>query len=227
MLRHFSPGRSLALLAFLTWALVFSLSPRDDLLDHTVMRTSVPRAILPLPDPATSNSGAGGVSATVSNPSGTVSSATPTITSQPVSPPTSSTPTPPTSSSISTTDSNTSPSTPLSTPSSTPPPTITSAPPSEPTSSAVSVSAFSSTNVDGEVTVIFTTVTPSQTSSSSSASPSVNSDQDTSSGSSKGVGTSTIVGLSVAGGIALFGIIGFIIWKLTRKRFSDDFDDSV
>lgn len=31
----------------------------------------------------------------------------------------------------------------------------------------------------------------------------------------------TIIGLSVAGGIAAVAIIGFIIWKLTRKRFSD------
>jgi len=29
----------------------------------------------------------------------------------------------------------------------------------------------------------------------------------------------------VAGGLALIGIIGFFVWKFTRKRFTD-FDDS-
>jgi hypothetical protein len=31
--------------------------------------------------------------------------------------------------------------------------------------------------------------------------------------------------MSVAGGVALIGIIAFFVWKFTRKRFSD-FDDS-
>jgi len=35
------------------------------------------------------------------------------------------------------------------------------------------------------------------------------------------VSTSTIVGLSVAGGVAALGVIAFFIWKFTRKRFSD------
>jgi hypothetical protein len=33
------------------------------------------------------------------------------------------------------------------------------------------------------------------------------------------------VGLSVAGGVALIGVVAFFVWKFTRKRFSD-FDDS-
>lgn len=68
------------------------------------------------------------------------------------------------------------------------------------------------------------TVTPSL--SSASASQSANANQDNDDGGSKKVGTSTIVGLSVAGGIALIGIVGFIVWKFTRKRFADDFDDN-
>jgi len=39
-----------------------------------------------------------------------------------------------------------------------------------------------------------------------------------------GIKTSTIIGLSVAGGVALLGVVGFVIWKFTRKRYSD-FDD--
>lgn len=35
------------------------------------------------------------------------------------------------------------------------------------------------------------------------------------------MGTGTIVGLSVAGGIAVIGAIAFIVWKFTRKRFSE------
>lgn len=34
----------------------------------------------------------------------------------------------------------------------------------------------------------------------------------------------SIIGLSVAGGVTVIGLIAFFIWKLTRKRFSD-FDD--
>lgn len=40
------------------------------------------------------------------------------------------------------------------------------------------------------------------------------------------MGTGSIIGLSVSGGVALIGIIAFIVWKFTRKRFSDRFDDS-
>jgi len=31
--------------------------------------------------------------------------------------------------------------------------------------------------------------------------------------------------MSVAAGVAVIGIVGFFVWKFTRKRFSD-FDDS-
>ncbi|KAH0833089.1 inositol hexakisphosphate-domain-containing protein [Lanmaoa asiatica] len=40
-----------------------------------------------------------------------------------------------------------------------------------------------------------------------------------------GLSTGSIIGLSVAGGIAAVGIILFFVWKFTRKRFTD-FDDS-
>lgn len=39
------------------------------------------------------------------------------------------------------------------------------------------------------------------------------------------MGTGTIVGLSVAGGIAVLVVIAFFVWKFSKKRFSD-FDDN-
>ncbi|KAG5637488.1 hypothetical protein H0H81_004411 [Sphagnurus paluster] len=42
---------------------------------------------------------------------------------------------------------------------------------------------------------------------------------------SPAIGTGSIVGIAVAGGIAVIGIIAFLVWKFTRKRFSD-FDDN-
>ncbi|KAL0953223.1 hypothetical protein HGRIS_004476 [Hohenbuehelia grisea] len=44
--------------------------------------------------------------------------------------------------------------------------------------------------------------------------------------SSPGLSIGSIVGLSVAGGVAVLGIIGFFVWKFTRKRRFDDFNDS-
>jgi cytoskeletal protein RodZ len=69
-----------------------------------------------------------------------------------------------------------------------------------------------------EVTV---TITGSSQSSSStqSAGPTAPPDE------SSGLSTGSIIGMSVAGGVALIGIIAFFVWKFTRKRFSD-FDDS-
>lgn len=59
-----------------------------------------------------------------------------------------------------------------------------------------------------------------------SASSTAGADTSDDDNSSKGVSTSTIIGLSVAGGVALIGIVAFVIWKFTRKRLRDDFDDS-
>ncbi|KAK0480176.1 hypothetical protein IW261DRAFT_118357 [Armillaria novae-zelandiae] len=84
-----------------------------------------------------------------------------------------------------------------------------------------------STNDAGEavtVTITSTNSRSSQTESASSSGASSSSTSSSSSGGSSGVSTGTIIGLSVAGGVALLGIIGFIVWKFTRKRFSD-FDD--
>lgn len=60
------------------------------------------------------------------------------------------------------------------------------------------------------------------TSSSTSASPTQTSGGSSDSG---GLGTGSIVGMSVAGGVAVIGIIAFFVWKFTRKRFAD-FDDN-
>jgi len=66
------------------------------------------------------------------------------------------------------------------------------------------------------------TLTPTTTAAATpSATPSANSGG----GGSSALGTGPIVGLSVAGGVAVIGIVAFLIWKLTRKRFSD-FDDN-
>ncbi|KAK0469517.1 uncharacterized protein EV420DRAFT_38399 [Desarmillaria tabescens] len=84
-----------------------------------------------------------------------------------------------------------------------------------------------STNDAGQpvtVTITNTNTRSSETGSATSSSASSSSTSSSSSSGSSGVSTGTIIGLSVAGGVALLGIIGFIVWKLTRKRFSD-FDD--
>ncbi|TFK46089.1 hypothetical protein OE88DRAFT_1668249 [Heliocybe sulcata] len=81
--------------------------------------------------------------------------------------------------------------------------------------------AVVTTQSDGEVqTVIVTSTPPAPSSTSSSAADSTGDDDD--SGSNK---TSTIIGLSVAGGVALIGLIAFFVWKFTRKRAVDEFDD--
>lgn len=80
-----------------------------------------------------------------------------------------------------------------------------------------------STNSAGEVVYSTVVITPTSDPSSSSTQSSPTSSS--SSDSSSGLGTGSIVGLSVAGGVAVIGIISFFIWKFTRKRFAD-FDDS-
>jgi hypothetical protein len=61
-------------------------------------------------------------------------------------------------------------------------------------------------------------------SASSSASASASSRPVPPPSDSSGLGTGSIIGLSVAGGVALIGIIAFFVWKFTRKQ--KDFDDS-
>ncbi|KAH9856632.1 hypothetical protein C2E23DRAFT_808373 [Lenzites betulinus] len=86
------------------------------------------------------------------------------------------------------------------------------------------VSQSLSIDADGGTVTLEVTVTPTL-SDSASASPSSSSGADQ--GGSKttddsGISKSTIIGLSVAGGVALIGIITFVVWKFTRKRFEDD-----
>ncbi|KAH7884394.1 hypothetical protein F5I97DRAFT_1929267 [Phlebopus sp. FC_14] len=102
-------------------------------------------------------------------------------------------------------------------PSSSPP---SNTPPSVPPTSAIpdSTVASTATGANGEIITSVITVPGSTTSSPTPT-------QTSSSSGSSGLGTGSIVGLSVAGGVAVIGIISFFIWKFTRKRFSD-FDDN-
>lgn len=103
-------------------------------------------------------------------------------------------------------------------------------------SSAAQQSSAPPTPIPAQNTAVSTSTNPNGlpvtvtiTSSSSSALPSSPSQgpppASSGSSSSSSLGTGSIIGISVAGGIAVIGIVAFIIWKLTRKRFSD-FDDS-
>ncbi|KAJ3871794.1 hypothetical protein F5051DRAFT_445815 [Lentinula edodes] len=86
-------------------------------------------------------------------------------------------------------------------------------------------SVVTSTAANGE-TVIVTQTIPASSATSASASSSATSGADNSSDDdSSGLSTGSIIGLSVAGGVALLGIISFFVWKFTRKRFSD-YDDN-
>ncbi|EIM91512.1 uncharacterized protein STEHIDRAFT_144763 [Stereum hirsutum FP-91666 SS1] len=93
----------------------------------------------------------------------------------------------------------------------------TNAPPQATTSSSQVIT----TNAEGqtETSVVIVTYTPSASSSSASSSSTAASDN--SGSGSSGTSTSTIIGLSVAGGVALIGVIAFFVWKFTHKRFSD------
>ncbi|KAJ8456609.1 hypothetical protein ONZ45_g18653 [Pleurotus djamor] len=109
----------------------------------------------------------------------------------------------------------------------TPPPVSTPTTTTPPPTPTVIESAVVSSSTDAagsavEVTVtVPVTFTPSATSSTEPSSTSA-----ASNGDSGGLGTGSIIGLSVAGGVAVIGIIAFIIWKVTRKRGFSDFDDS-
>jgi len=78
-----------------------------------------------------------------------------------------------------------------------------------------------STPTGSDTVTVILTDSPSQT-SSSTALPTNTSKSDDDGG---GLSTGSIVGMSVAAGIAVIGIVGFFVWKFTRKRFSD-FDDN-
>ncbi|KAF8519550.1 hypothetical protein JB92DRAFT_1988354 [Gautieria morchelliformis] len=105
--------------------------------------------------------------------------------------------------------------------SSTSTPTTATSSSSSPSSTEVVTSASVSTDAQGVQTTVIVTNTPSPASATASPS-STSTSQDSS------VRPGTIIGLSVAGGIAALAIIGFIIWKLTRKRFADlDTDEAI
>lgn len=161
------------------------------------------------------------VGATTTTPTTTPPTTTPTTTTPqttstplttstpPTTSPTQGTTTPPSTATSATTTSQTA---------STPPPQTTAATPTTaplPLTTSVQVT----TNSAGEEITSTIVITPTSSTSPSSTQSS------SSSSSSSGLGTGSIVGLSVAGGVAVIGIISFFIWKFTRKRFAD-FDDN-
>ncbi|CAL1716904.1 unnamed protein product [Somion occarium] len=234
MLKISTPARSLVLLGIISCLLLFSLVSRYDLLDGQTARTHLQtRQFFPGLGGGGDDDGKSTSTSEITSAAPTSAAPLPSSTSLP--PSTSSDPPSTTQSSASQTSQQSAPSSqpPSSAASSTPtdtttqPPTQTSnsnsapeptAPPSQVTSESLS------TGANGEVETVIVTAT--QTPSSTSDQPSQSADADQAGGGSKGVGTSTIVGLSVAGGIALICIAAFVIWKFTRKRFADDFDDN-
>ncbi|KAG6832795.1 hypothetical protein H0H92_009413 [Tricholoma furcatifolium] len=102
-------------------------------------------------------------------------------------------------------------------------PTTSTLPPAVTTTSTPTLPPVLSTSTDagGSTVIVTATTTPASTTSSSASATATNSDSDGSSG----LGTGSIVGIAVAGGVAIIGIIAFIVWKFTRKRFGD-FDDN-
>lgn len=84
-------------------------------------------------------------------------------------------------------------------------------------------SALVTTNQGGQVItsiiIVADTPTPSASASQSAAA------SNNSGGGGSGVSTSTIIGLSVAGGVAVLCVVGFFVWKFTRKRIGD-YDNS-
>jgi len=131
------------------------------------------------------------------------------VASQPSNPPNENT-----STTSTTTESSTTPRQETST---TPPPQTQATPP------PAQLSSIQSIGSDGAPTVVVVTVLATSTSTSSTPTPTPD-EQSPDSGSS-GLGTGSIIGLSVAGGIALLGIVAFFIWKFTRKRRSATYDD--
>ena len=80
-----------------------------------------------------------------------------------------------------------------------------------------------STKQDGGVVTVVTTVAASDLASGSSSAPS--SSQTSDGDDSSGISTGGIVGLSVAGGVALLAVVAFAVFKFSRKRYLDEYDD--
>ncbi|KAJ3503755.1 hypothetical protein NLJ89_g8289 [Agrocybe chaxingu] len=77
------------------------------------------------------------------------------------------------------------------------------------------------TVIDGVQTTVTVTGSATVTSSSETATATNTNEEEEDSG----LSTGSIIGMSVAGGVAVIGIIAFFVWKFTRKRFAD-FDDN-
>ncbi|KAH6913203.1 hypothetical protein BKA70DRAFT_1369879 [Coprinopsis sp. MPI-PUGE-AT-0042] len=138
---------------------------------------------------------------------------TPVVPSNPVTPPT--------------TPSQTPTSTPTSDPPNTTPTSVSTPPPTNPDPDPATTPPPAQDTDPVIVTESDVTQTSVKTNSRSSSATSASStptdtgdkNQD------EGIGTGAIVGMSVAGGLAVLGIIAFFVWKFTRKRFSS-FDES-
>lgn len=128
----------------------------------------------------------------------------------------SSNPTPTNPSTTSSTSESTSPPKQEST-STTPPPQSSTSPP------PLQLSSVQSTGADGSPTVVIVTVQASNSNTGPTPSPTTKDSGENDS--SSGLGTGSIIGLSVAGGIALLGVMAFFIWKFTRKRRGSGYDD--
>ncbi|KIK55183.1 hypothetical protein GYMLUDRAFT_76731 [Collybiopsis luxurians FD-317 M1] len=198
-------SRSLLLSCILAFALVQSASAAND-------PKIVVRAGILDPDTSSESSTASQTSQTSTTTTSSSSSTTTSTTSS----------TSQTSHSTTSTTSTSATSTTLTNTSSTSQPTSQ---PSQPTQTSQSVSVVTSTGSDGGTVVVTETSTPTDSSSSASSSATSGADSSNNNNDSSGLGTGSIIGLSVAGGVAVLGIIAFFIWKLTRKRFSD-FDDN-
>ncbi|PCH39365.1 hypothetical protein WOLCODRAFT_141212 [Wolfiporia cocos MD-104 SS10] len=99
------------------------------------------------------------------------------------------------------------------------PPQTTSPSPSP--SSVLSTSL--STDAEGSRITVIVTVPASATSASSSAT------QTASGGGgspSSGLSTGGIIGLSVAGGVMLLSVVAFAVFKFSRKKYLDEYDDA-
>ncbi|CCM03604.1 uncharacterized protein FIBRA_05742 [Fibroporia radiculosa] len=76
------------------------------------------------------------------------------------------------------------------------------------------------TNADGQTSVVYVTV-PAASAAVSAPNPSATS----SNASSSGLSVGGIVGLAVAGGVVLISVLAFAIFKFSRKRYLDEYDD--
>ena len=210
-MRALTPPRAMGILFTVTCFLIFRLLPRHDLLDDSpAMNILSPRqglSILPSSNTPTPSSPTVAPSSSSSPPPETSPSSTPQSSS-----------TPQTSSSTPSTPQQSSSSAPTSTSSSNTPTSTTTSQPSQPPVT----SAILTTNQGGQTVTSVVVVSDQASSSSSSSSTSTPTPPP---GDSPGISNSTIIGLSVAGGVALMGIIGFFVWKFTRKR-RNEFNDS-